>query len=521
MSTQLLDEKGVQVWSRNFDRRRTDIFAIQTEIARAVAEAVAPEVTARTLQLRLANLDAYDQYLKGRDLLYHRLPGAVDALERAVELDPQFASAHAELAIALAIGGPAQRHRLERAREAVDTALSLQPGLPRALAARGLILQYQRDWLPAEAALRQALAQDPNMTDALIWLSGSLLQKQREEDANELLLRALRIDPLHPILVANVSQSLAQRGEDQRAIAVARRAIESPDNRAYHPYVRLFDIYSTRGKLVEAAQVARERTEDAARSDTLDDYCYCMLIWVHSLLGDWNLTNYWLERSYRDFQEMGWTDLFKVRTLRWQGLYRDALNAANERHRQIYVQEEDFSVGAQLDIGTLEALAGDYPAAIQRLPPLLDSGEKHYVSEPDTPQALAWAYIKTGQSERAEPMLAELEREYERLEQQGMLRFQLGDSLHGYALNAALRGETGQALDRLETIIGWGWRMMYLYEQDPRWDSLRDHPRFQVLLAKIKADVHRQRAELESTEPHQAFIARLDAIIAEGVESPE
>ncbi len=184
VSTQLLDENGVQLWSRTFDRRLTDIFAIQTEIAVAVAEAVVPEITIRTPELRPTNLDAYDHYLRGRDLVYQRrVDVAVEALRRATELDPQFAPAYAELAIALAIA----QQPIESAREAADTALSLQPGLLRALAARGLILQMQRspDWPASEAVLRRVLAQEPNMTDAIMWLANALGVQGFDEDADD------------------------------------------------------------------------------------------------------------------------------------------------------------------------------------------------------------------------------------------------------------------------------------------------------------------------------------------------
>lgn len=516
VSTQLLDDKGVQMWSRNFDRDLSDIFAIQTEIAVAVAQAVVPEITARSPAIRSANLDAYDLYLKGRDLLYHRVNrSAVEALEGAIELDPEFAPAHAELAIALAMGGSNQF--IKRAHEEIDAALVLQPGLLRGLAARGLVLQQQDppDWPGSEVVLRQVLTQDPNMTDALNWLSIAIGQQGREEESNEILSRALRLDPLHPSLVRNAAERAAHSGEDQRAIAIARRAIESPENLSFHPYVILFDLYSSRGNLVAAARVARERTEAASQISALFDPCYCMLIWVYSLLGDWELANYWLERSYRDFEDSYWADFFKVLTLQWRGRIRDALDAAQERYRQLHGQEDDFSVPALIEIGTLEALAGDYASAIKRLPPVLESAPIQDTNVADAIQALAWAYRQAGHAEKAGLLLDRLEQEYDRLRQKGQLRFQLREVHHQYALNAVLRGEGGQALDRLEAIVGWGWRMIYMNEQDPRWDALRDHPRFQALTALIKADVDRQRAELEVSAPHQAFVERLDALRSE------
>lgn len=522
VSTQLLDENGVQLWSRNFDRQLTDIFAIQSEIAGAVAEAVVPEVTAAVSEIHPTSPEAYDYYLRGRDLVYQREPvnDAVEALERAIELDPQFAPAWAELAIALMFGGIPER--VARAKEAVETALTLQPGLLRAQAALALYLQSQHppDWTASEAVLRRVLAQDPSMSDALNWLHISLRAQGQEEESNEVLFRAVRLDPLHPALASNAFNQAVDTGLDRRAITIARRLIDNPGNSSSQPYVDLFNLYSGRGRLVDTVRVARERTGDAARSEKLDYYCYCLLTWAYSMLGDWDLVGYWRERSYRDFPDSWFPGFFNVLTLRWQGRIRDALkiaklNAADEQYRQ------QFGEQARLHIGILEALAGDHASAIESLAPLVDAGVLTDYFREDAIQALAWAYMNSGQSERAEPLLAQLEEEYGQLKEVGSLRYQTKHLLHTYALNAALRGETGQALDRLEDIIGWGWRLIHLYEQDPRWDVLRDHPRFRALVAQVKADVDRQRAELESTESHEAFVARLEASIAEGGGSPE
>ena len=513
ISTQLLDEHGVQLWSQNFDRRLIDIFAIQTEIAVAVAEAVVPEITARTPEILATSLDAYDHYLKGRDLVYgRRQDEAADELKRAIELDPDFAPAYAELAIALALSG-----KVESAGEAAEVALSLRPGLLRALAAQGLILLQQTppDGPASEAVLRRVLAQDPNMIDAIMWLAQSLRAQGLEDEADELMAGALRMDPLHPTLSRNEANRAAERGEDQRAIAIARRVIASPENQSFHPYVALFDLYTARGKLIDAARVAREFTESSARSDVLAGYCYCMLIWAHSLLGDRALADYWLERSYADFPGSWWTDYFKVLSLRWQGRYGDALRAANELYHQQPGMEDELPDPASMTVGVIEVLAGNFSSAVERLAGLRDTPQMYPQGEGlDALQALAWAYLKTGQGERAGPLLAEIEDEFEKLERKGTLLFTMRETPHGYALNAALRGDDEQALDRLEAIIEAGWRAYYLHQADPRWGALRDDPRFQALMQRVKADVDRQRAELESTESHQTFVTRLGAAIS-------
>ena len=295
----------------------------------------------------------------------------------------------------------------------------------------------------------------------------------------------------------------------------ATSQIASPENQSYHPYVVLFDLHATRGRLTDAAQLAREWTDNSARSDLLVNTCYCLLIWAHSLLGDRDLADYWLERSNRDFPGSRWNGAFNVLSLRWQGHYGDALAAANEHFGWLFGSEDEFPVDVSVNLGVLEALAGDFSAAVETLVPLRDAGEISAARDRgDALQALAWAYMGTGMAERAAPLLAELEDEFEKLGQRGTLFFQIRDVQHGYALNAALLGDHDRALDRLEATIESGWRSYYPDHHDPRWGGLHDHPRFQALMEKVKADVDRQRAELESTDSHQAFVARLDASVS-------
>ena len=515
VSTQLLNETGVQVWSRNFDRRLEDIFVIQTQIAVAVAEAVVSQLSPRVLDPAATRLDAYELYLKGRDLVYGRVrqQEAIDALQRAIELDPRYAPAHAELAIALALAGPSG---LESAREAVDTALALSPNLLRALAARGLILIQQRppDPASAETVLRQVLAQEPSMIDAALWLGNALNMQGLEEEAAEIRQRAHRLDPMHPALGRNVADYLAARGEDQRAEAVARRMIESPTNSSWYPYVALFRLYMSRGRLVDAALIARKWFEDSARFDRLVNDCYCLLIWVHAYLGDTAATDYWLDRSQRDFPGTRWNELFNVAyVLQGRGRYDEALESWNEYLHQHFEQSDLIYFNDLARQGTLMSFTGDHEAAIETLEPLLAMPETGGPDGLKMRQALAWAYQKTGRPEPAERLLDVLEQEFEAAEEENTLLYQ-EDMPYGYALNAALRGEDELALDRLETIIDAGWNLYYPFHHDPRWGSLLDHPGFQSLMARAKADADRQRAELESLETVETFIARLDAILS-------
>jgi tetratricopeptide (TPR) repeat protein len=100
---------------------------------------------------------------------------------------------------------------LALAQQDVDTALTLDPNLAYAYAAQALVSQRREPMAHAarETLLRKALALDPNLVDALNWLSGAIQAQQREDEALEVLQRAARIDPLSPIIIVNLARNEA------------------------------------------------------------------------------------------------------------------------------------------------------------------------------------------------------------------------------------------------------------------------------------------------------------------------
>ncbi|MGD9292905.1 MAG: hypothetical protein PVJ48_08500, partial [Gammaproteobacteria bacterium] len=228
ISAQLVDEHGAQRWSQTFDRSMDKVFQIQSEIAELVSETILPKITARPTPGFEPGTEAYGHFLAGRELLRLRdIDGAGEELQKVVELEPGYAEAHAELAISNLIGFPSDS-KLDAANAAIDMALALRPGLPRALAARGLYLQQKRDpdWAGAEEVLRQALKADPNMVDAMNWLANPLSMLGRGAESDAIMMRAYEIDPLNPTIAGNVAMRLARRGEVDPAEQMLLRLTE-------------------------------------------------------------------------------------------------------------------------------------------------------------------------------------------------------------------------------------------------------------------------------------------------------
>jgi len=198
-----------QLWSGSFDRELTDIFALQEDIAQAIADALADTLGVRTVRVRRAtdNLQAYELYLRGRQLFAQRgasLMPARELLVQAVELDPAFAEAWAVLAgveyvmpsyFAEAHSDAANR----RAREAAEKALALVADEPNALAVSTRLAADQGRRIEALGFADRALAQDPNNANTWMWRGLTLLEAGHVEAARACFEQARTLDPLSGI----------------------------------------------------------------------------------------------------------------------------------------------------------------------------------------------------------------------------------------------------------------------------------------------------------------------------------
>jgi TolB-like protein/Flp pilus assembly protein TadD len=195
-----------QLWSEMFDRDLDDLFKVQDEIAGAVVSALrvklAPGQLSASLH-RTSNPEAHNQYLLGRQFFERGtlddFRRAAEAYRKAVELDPRYAAAYAELAIADSYvadqSGDAARQ--ERALAAADKAVELAPDEAAAYAARGYMrLRRTWDWSGAKADLEKALTLDA-ADSTLQWRYAALLGALGElPQAVAAAKKATDLDPL-------------------------------------------------------------------------------------------------------------------------------------------------------------------------------------------------------------------------------------------------------------------------------------------------------------------------------------
>ena len=246
VSAQLVNcADGYQLWSETFDRNLDDIFAIQEEIAQAVVRALRPHLGGasggRLTRAGTQSTAAYEMYLRARQYLMSLSTSgtrfARQMFKGAIELDPNFAQAHAGLADTAQI--LLQWHLddahadslLAEAIAASAEALRLDPGLAEAHVSRGNVLSYQGRADEAEAEFRQALALNPALPHAHYFYARHLFGSGRGEDAAREFEETVRLDPDDygtSVLLVSIHKG---RGDRAAAAATARRGIGAVERR--------------------------------------------------------------------------------------------------------------------------------------------------------------------------------------------------------------------------------------------------------------------------------------------------
>ncbi|MDQ6716769.1 MAG: protein kinase [Gemmatimonadota bacterium] len=226
---------GLAIWSESYEREVKDVFAVQDDISRSIADALrlammpAPRVTERAHGT--TDVQAYDFFLRGQYFWYHRdLPRAIAALEQATARDPKFARAYATLASSYALtpeysdSPPADA--TARTRAAAARALELDSTQADAHTALGLLFSREWKWQEAEASFRHALALEPNHATAHQWMGELLFQLGRMPESIAQMQKAAELDPLAPIPAVALCYSLYLDHQFAAAVSEGQRAVE-------------------------------------------------------------------------------------------------------------------------------------------------------------------------------------------------------------------------------------------------------------------------------------------------------
>jgi non-specific serine/threonine protein kinase len=187
------------VWAERYDRQLEDLFAIQEEIARSIAQALRITMTPqeeKTIAIRpTEDAQAYDFYLRGRNYLRREnLDYALQMFEQAIQLDPNFAQAHAAIGHLCAMMYEMREqsvHWIERGLAACDRATALAPDLPEVLVARARIAYVQKKYEEAELLARRAIERKPDCEGSWNILGRAYFASGRHEQAVALVQQAI------------------------------------------------------------------------------------------------------------------------------------------------------------------------------------------------------------------------------------------------------------------------------------------------------------------------------------------
>ena len=329
------------LWADTFDRKLIDIFAVETEIAKAVADTLQAKLTGSEEQAISAkpteNPEAHELYLKGRFFWNKRtssdLKTAIQYFNQAIEKDPGYALAYAGLADAYAIltayAAAPVSESLPRAEVAAKKALELDDSLAEAHTSLGLLLFYNLDFQGSTKEFERAIALNPNYATAHHWYGlGPLRCLGNTDKAIVELKRALQLDPLSLIINADLGVGLMTARRYDEAIVQLRKTVEM-DPYFYYAHLHLGKALQLNGQIDEAMTEYKkaaalnddplvlgllaqgyaklgQRDEALKTLEQLQQIATQRYVWnytfalVHIALGENDKAIDFLERDYRD-----------------------------------------------------------------------------------------------------------------------------------------------------------------------------------------------------------------------------
>ncbi len=339
------------LWADTYDRKLTDIFAVESEIAKSIADTLRAKLNSsaeRVLASRpTENPEAYELYLKGRYFWNRRtganLQKAADNFEQAIKKDPKYALAYSGLAdchVLLPVYpelGSYPRDEMPKALAAAYKAVELDDTLAEAHTSLGRALASDLQLSAAISEFKRAIDLNPSYATAHQWFGECLQSQGRVEEALAELKHAQQVDPLSLVNNALVGFALDTVGQSNEAIAQLRRTIEM-DPSFPNSHALLGNVLEHKGQLDEAileyekanslntdpinlAQLARayflvgrkvEAQQLSEKVKTLSERQYVpaySMALVQSAFGDKDEAVRLLEKSYEDHAPFDSADL--------------------------------------------------------------------------------------------------------------------------------------------------------------------------------------------------------------------
>ncbi len=452
------------LWADTFDRKLTDIFSVESEVAKAIADQLRAKLTGREEQEIAAkptsNPEAYDAYLRGlacearSDYSNDLLRKTIDFYEQSVQLDPNFALAWARLSRAHALfyfrAGDVTAARRNAAKEALEHAQNLQPNSPETLLALGYYQYWVlRDYGAAKNTIGLVSKMSPGSSDVPYALAAVQRREGKWDESIAFLEQALVLDPRNTEILSDAAWTHAMLRQFPTALKLYDRALDIVPNELGLMAVKA-SIYQAQGHMKEAAKLLADIDPQTATESVFST----------------KITQLRLERNL------------------------------GEALRVLQARQADFQFGSVVDKGRdqilllaiVQFLSGDTSGAKATAQQARKTLEPFYEKQPDNPTISVLLSVAKAFGEK-DSALKQAERAIKLLPS-GKDRPQEAALEENLALIYTLVGENSRAISILTRLLQTPYAG-YLYyplpitpallRLDPLWDSLRGDAAFQKL----------------------------------------
>ncbi|MDX1555047.1 MAG: tetratricopeptide repeat protein, partial [Xanthomonadales bacterium] len=499
--TRLIEaRRGRELWSGNFDRGVEEIFAIQDEIAREVVASMGVVVLADDRE-RLENeyhpdLKAYELYvLARRDMdrgTADSVARAVERLERAIEIDPEYALAYTALSTALFHHTRANRamsipEQVKRRAELAEKALELDPTLAEAWNEMSAVYAERKEWDKASEAIQKALELNPNSAEAWAGYWNMLLLKGDREEGLRAIRKAVELDPESIRYQTSLAQQLFELSRAEEAIYVLRESVERhPDApQVYVALARYLNQVGEPGEAMWYLQAIHRRDPENLMIFNLVCQQYWQLWDIPSAIDC-------LERQIA-------VDANNLDARKWLAWLKGEDEEA-ARLARIEVEQRPTHWYPKMQLADGLSRLGEWDEIIETVtsafPELMGADPQINDWNQWGARKLIEALIKTGQTEQANMLVEATLTHFERSR-----RLQAGGFMAGPedALVYSLVGEYDQALESLEKAIVRDWTFFSLaVVEDSAFNALREDARFVELVDRLAQKMAEERAWYEA-----------------------
>jgi tetratricopeptide (TPR) repeat protein len=383
LNIQLIEaDSDNHLWAGQFQREAKDIFKLQQEVAKTIAEQIqvfiSPEEEARIDKIPTDNLEAYDYFLKGLDLMYTTDPAnlheAISLYKKAIDLDNSFARAYAGVAIAYYFLDAPQieKQYSEEINNYADQALLFDPQLPQSLIAKALFYMNSMEYDLAVPYLEKALEYNPNSALVVNTLSDFYARYSPDtEKYLEYALKGIRLDiashdsTTASFIYLHVSNAFIQSGFISEAEEYIKRSVAYDPDNLYSAYVRAYILYARNGDLRQLKDLLSETwMRDPSRLDVLQEVgkaCYYMRDYEEA---------YHYYQKFVDAREAYSLDIYMAENAKIALVYsKMGLEEKSDSLLQDYkaYADNDHSIYKHLSLSMYYSVKGDVDQAIEHL----------------------------------------------------------------------------------------------------------------------------------------------------------